>query len=600
MERSATSPPPLDTALLDACWPPALPRLASRGVLVRSLPVAAFVLGAAATALLLPPLRPWSPLAALAALAAVLAYAAVSRVRFHAGAGFAVPTQVVFVPMLFLVPIPAVAPLVAAGLVLGTLPHVLARRVSPARLSTTVVDASHALGPAVVFGLAGCVEPRLEDWPVYLLAFGAQVVVGLLVSVGRERLSLGAPVLDLVRAMLGIAAADLLLGSVGLLAALADTRDPFAWALVLPLVVLFALIARDRSARIAEGQERLAALRRERLRFDAAVKRIGEAVAANLDRDALVAITLRTAVDAVQATGGRAALLAPGARVAAIGDLSGAEVLLGAAEVAALAAGGPAGHDDVAQDGPRFALACPVTAGTRARPVAVLSLVRREGAFAAEERDALAYLAAQAAVSVENVDLHERLRDQALTDGLTGLPNHRCFQERLDAEIVRARRAGDSLALLLLDMDGFKAVNDIHGHQAGDLVLRHVAAALAACCRPGEEPARYGGEEFAVLAPGAGPEAARALAESVRAAIRDTVIELPGGVRLASTVSVGVALGVGTGLARETLLTAADQALYAAKGAGKDRVVTAGAADLRPRPPGALAAGRQRSMLTRP
>jgi diguanylate cyclase (GGDEF)-like protein len=162
-----------------------------------------------------------------------------------------------------------------------------------------------------------------------------------------------------------------------------------------------------------------------------------------------------------------------------------------------------------------------------------------------------------------------------VTDGLTGLANRRSFDDELALEWRRAERVGDSLALLLLDLDDFKSVNDEFGHQAGDVVLRRVAAILDSGARQVDLAARYGGEEFALLAPETDTLGAKKLAERLRADLEAATIELPTGGKLSVTASIGVAVK-GDLERAEQLVAAADEALYEAKRNGKNRVVTAG------------------------
>ena len=141
------------------------------------------------------------------------------------------------------------------------------------------------------------------------------------------------------------------------------------------------------------------------------------------------------------------------------------------------------------------------------------------------ERELFAYLTSQAAVSVENVDLHETVQRQAVTDELTGLFNHRRFQEVMDAEVERARRYDPEMGLIMLDIDNFKRVNDTYGHMQGDMVLREVARVLRQSAREIDEPARYGGEEMAVALPQTDLDGAYRFAERVRQRIE--ALELP-------------------------------------------------------------------------
>ncbi len=177
--------------------------------------------------------------------------------------------------------------------------------------------------------------------------------------------------------------------------------------------------------------------------------------------------------------------------------------------------------------------------------------------------------AAHAGLAHRNARLLVEVSRLASTDGLTGVSNRRVFEETLRREAARATRTGEPLSLVLLDVDHFKQVNDRHGHQVGDDVLRHVGRVLADAGRGSDLSARYGGEEFAVLLPACdGPEAV-AVADRLRAG-------LAAGAPVPITASAGVAtLGAGAPTP-EALVGAADGALYEAKGAGRDRAVLAG------------------------
>ena len=173
----------------------------------------------------------------------------------------------------------------------------------------------------------------------------------------------------------------------------------------------------------------------------------------------------------------------------------------------------------------------------------------------------------------ELTEANARLEGLATTDGMTGLPNYRAFQDRLREEAARARRSGAALGVLLLDVDHFKHFNDSFGHPAGDAVLRAMADVLRECVRLSDFPARYGGEEFAVILPGAEPEETAGVAERIRKAVMEA--QVPHG---PVTVSIGASnLAFGFG-APEELIKSADAALYLAKRTGRNRVVSAGAA----------------------
>jgi diguanylate cyclase (GGDEF)-like protein len=175
-----------------------------------------------------------------------------------------------------------------------------------------------------------------------------------------------------------------------------------------------------------------------------------------------------------------------------------------------------------------------------------------------------------------------RVASQATTDALTGVANRRSFDEELALEWRRAHRIGDSLALVLVDLDDFKKVNDTHGHPAGDAVLRTVGEVLGAGVRQIDLAARYGGEEFVVLVPESDLAGALQLAKRLRLAISKARVELPNGRMLKVTASVGVAVKADL-TSPEQLIAAADDALYEAKRAGKNRVVAAGAEPAAPK-----------------
>jgi diguanylate cyclase (GGDEF)-like protein/PAS domain S-box-containing protein len=168
-------------------------------------------------------------------------------------------------------------------------------------------------------------------------------------------------------------------------------------------------------------------------------------------------------------------------------------------------------------------------------------------------------LADEAAMALSRVELVGRLEAAARTDPLTGLANVRAWQEHLARELASAGRDGRPVAVALIDIDGFKVVNDMHGHQHGDRILRTSAASWQSQLRQGDLLARLGGDEFAVLLPGCRPDDAVAFAERLRAATQG------------ATASVGIAYWDGSE-ALPSLMNRADGALYAAKAAGRDQV----------------------------
>ncbi|HEX4020957.1 MAG TPA: diguanylate cyclase [Acidobacteriaceae bacterium] len=175
----------------------------------------------------------------------------------------------------------------------------------------------------------------------------------------------------------------------------------------------------------------------------------------------------------------------------------------------------------------------------------------------------------------EKLDLaYRQMRQLATLDGLTSLPNRRRFDEVLEVEWRRAMRNNQSIALLMVDLDHFKRVNDLYGHRAGDLCLQTVAMVIADCMRrPGDAAARYGGEEFAVILPDTDAEGARHLGELLREKIHNAHTDIGVGDPITLSASVGVASRVPRMYERaDPLVEAADRALYDAKKAGRDRV----------------------------
>lgn len=167
----------------------------------------------------------------------------------------------------------------------------------------------------------------------------------------------------------------------------------------------------------------------------------------------------------------------------------------------------------------------------------------------------------------------DELRRRANIDALTGVFNRRSFVEEGERLVALARRHERPVAVLMIDADHFKSVNDTHGHDVGDVVLRAMAATVAGALRDTDVFGRLGGEEFAALLPETDAAGAEALAWAIVRAVRGLAVPLPGGGELRFTVSIGIGGGSASGL--DALLKQADLALYAAKNAGRDRVAVA-------------------------
>ena len=283
---------------------------------------------------------------------------------------------------------------------------------------------------------------------------------------------------------------------------------------------------------------RLAELEMERSRVRDATARFGEALVATHDPAQLVQIVVASAVEATGATGG--IVLGPHGELARAGDPdAGAE-----------------------------RLAFPLRVGSSDFG----SLVLASNSFEADQVEMAASLAAQVVVALENARLHRMVERQAMVDSLTGLANRRSLEESLRSELARAARFGDSACVVLADLDDFKQVNDRYGHAAGDNVLKAFAGALRKTVRESDVAGRWGGEEFALVLSGTDAAGGARLAERARAAIEARQVKMPNGDLCSVTASFGVASFPESQEFGE-ILAAADSALYAAKGAGKNRVV---------------------------
>jgi two-component system cell cycle response regulator len=282
-------------------------------------------------------------------------------------------------------------------------------------------------------------------------------------------------------------------------------------------------------------QARLDDLDAERGRLRIAIARFGEALAATNDVEQLLRVVVETAVEATGATG---AAIHSNGLTAAAGDVD--------------ASGDRLEHQ--------------LTVG--AEQLGTLVLV---GSFDAEERMTAASLAAHAAVALENARLHAIVERQALVDGLTGIANRRGCEDALTHEIARSDRLGAPFTLVVADLDDFKRINDIHGHDAGDDVLRELASVLRHTLREADLPGRWGGEEFVLLLPGTDAEGGAQLAERVRSALRERSFRGRDGAVFGVTCSFGVAQHLASEGERQ-LFAQADRALYEAKRLGKDRV----------------------------
>ena len=438
-------------------------RLAARERRVEALAAAAFAVTAAAMLTASP--DGWDD--PLSAVLLTGTYALVSRISFQLGPGLVGATQLVFVPMLFLLPPLAVPALVAAGSVLAVLPEIATRRAHAERALVAIADSWYAIGPAVVFELMDPGDSGWEDLGVFLLALGAQFAVDFAASTARERVGAGIAVRELAPVMVLVYVVDLLLSPIGFLAVLASDEHRYAYLLAVPPGALLALLAGERRKRIERELElgrayrgSIAELRRARLR-------VGEALASTQDRAAVERVLLTATVEAVEADAGR--LTDGGAERLAVGD--------------AAACGGALREAEAGAPGPA-ALAMPI--GRRG----MLAVARAAREFTVAEVELFESLASQVAVSLENVQLLEAeraaavairelstpvlvVRERMLIVPLVGtLDRDRAAQ--LTDELLGRIRAGRARAVVI-DVTGVPVIDSV---VAGQLVRTVQACGL--------------------------------------------------------------------------------------------------------------------------
>jgi diguanylate cyclase (GGDEF)-like protein len=360
---------------------------------------------------------------------------------------------------------------------------------------------------------------------------------------------------------------------------------------------------------------------RDQLRRHMAV--LGDTLSSAHDLDRILQVTLQTALAATSARSG-AVLLVDQSSGALVGHASAGpgqeevpvSVPVGDGLLGSVAATGEPRRGRIRADGPtlhpaeprcRTYVVVPISgAGGMATHAApwpappgvrgVLALYDRLGADEFDDTDlvTLRTFAGQAGVAVDNVRTHEEAQRLSLTDPLTGLWNYRYLKESMRREVERASRFHHQLAVLTLDLDHFKDVNDGYGHPAGDAVLTEFARRIRSEVREVDLAFRQGGEEFVVLLPETDARGATVLAQRLGAAVREHPIVITprgsgpagpvpvaaGQVPIRVTTSIGIAVYPEHALTPHALLDAADDALYAAKAAGRDtyRVATAGPA----------------------
>ena len=344
---------------------------------------------------------------------------------------------------------------------------------------------------------------------------------------------------------------------------------------------------REQGARLADVETRLAAVSGAASGFRRALTRLGDALADTHNVPAMVSAVLETTVVYLRAEAGvfyepvagsdrLRAMLSFGA-AGDVGDLTKGEGVAGAAAGGQVVVrpGPDAPSPSPAEPGGPASAAVGVPMRSDGHLFGVLALYGLPGGLApsADDVETLLTLVRQAERAIESSVLYEEARHLSLTDGLTGLWNSRHFALRLSEELSRSARFQEPFALVFVDLDAFKEVNDTYGHQSGNSVLVDLARRLMESTREVDLVARMseGADEFALLLPRTGLAGALRLAEKVRAAVADDPFPLDDGV-LPVTMSLGVAAYPEHGTSEKELKAAADTALYRAKRLGGNRV----------------------------
>jgi diguanylate cyclase (GGDEF)-like protein len=480
----------LTERLLERSWAGRDRRASERELFVDATAAALFV--AVAGGLLLSGSLAGLQVGLLALLVAV--YALACRIEFPVGVGYVVPTQLILVPMLLILP-PAVVPAaVGAGMVIGNAVDWAFGRVPPRRVLSAVPDAWHAVGPALVLLAAGSPTIDFGQLPLLALALGAGCLLDLVSSLVRMRLSGVGPELGVQLRVIGLVwAVDACLAPLGFLAGIAARDNYLAIPFVLPLVFLLWLLARDRSQRIDKAHHRLKLVEQERLRLQSAVRRLGDAFAAKLELEGLLEILLHGSIEALDAAAGRLELLGGPTEIRLSVGVDG--WLDGLARESA-SPGAPAGPVQFGQAGV-WRLTAPVRiAATLGDITGSLWLVRAGRAFEEDEIGLIGELIAKAELAAAEIIAHQLIREQAMTDPLTGLGNRRRLTEDLARAFSVSAGRRPSSVLLLFDLDGFKSYNDTFGHLAGDELLTRLGGRLRAAVDGLGTAYRLGGDEF--------------------------------------------------------------------------------------------------------
>jgi diguanylate cyclase (GGDEF)-like protein len=424
--------------------------------------------------------------------------------------------------------------------------------------------------PSQAFG-AIVLEPA-ADGPALLVDATAVVVIAVLLAIGIAVISARATTQPLEE--LGNAAARIASGD---LSTVIEVRSKDE---VGRLASAFNAMTDDLRGYVGQ-------LEASRDELQSGLARLGDTLSSTHDLDRILNVVLESAMASTRASGGMVLLLTPsrdelvlaasrGVDVPLdlrlrVGDGVSGRVALSGDPVRGRVGDGPGElRPAPGEPGDTSLIAVPLkSSGTVIGVLDLYGSVLAEG-FDDNDLATIRTFASQATVAVDNVLLHEEAQRLSITDGLTGLWNYRYFTMTVSKEIERAARFGRPLALLMLDLDHFKDVNDTFGHQRGDAVLIELAGRIRGEVRDVDTVARYGGEEIVVVLPETDEAGAAQLAERICDAVRRKPFGDPGVPPVHLTVSAGGAVFPEHGLAASVLLARADEALYSAKRSGRN------------------------------
>jgi diguanylate cyclase (GGDEF)-like protein len=231
----------------------------------------------------------------------------------------------------------------------------------------------------------------------------------------------------------------------------------------------------------------------------------------------------------------------------------------------------PHEQNALSTDGTRSVLVVPLLLGDEALGIMTL-FARNDTLFSESEVRVGLKLAAQVSLAIDRARLHDALRQRADTDGLTGVLNHRAILEVLQHEVARSQRSGDPFAVMMIDLDDFKKVNDAHGHQAGDEVLVATAELLRGIIRDVDRIGRYGGDEFLLVMPGVDLDTGSQVAERLVTQIEQHAFQYNGS-RMKVGLSIGIAVYPPDGVTDRELVMQADNAMYRHKISRRARAI---------------------------